>query len=73
MNQRRSQATAEIAKHGFGDADIDYFEVPGSLEIPLHALLLAESGRYAAIVPPGSSSVAAFTGTSSSLKPSSAG
>src|SRR6516165_8893132 len=53
MNQRRSQATAEIAKHGFGDADIDYFEVPGSLEIPLHALLLAESGRYAAIVATG--------------------
>jgi hypothetical protein len=30
--------TAEIAKHGFGDGDIDFFEVPGSLEIPLHAL-----------------------------------
>src|SRR6516165_7788211 len=27
--------------------------VPGSLEIPLHALLLAESGRYAAIVAAG--------------------
>jgi 6,7-dimethyl-8-ribityllumazine synthase len=33
--------------------DIDFFEVPGSLEIPLHALLLAESGRYAAIVAAG--------------------
>jgi 6,7-dimethyl-8-ribityllumazine synthase len=45
--------TAEIAKHGFGDRDIDFFEVPGSLEIPLYALLLAESGRYAAIVAAG--------------------
>ena len=45
--------TAEIAKHGFGDGDVDFFEVPGSLEIPLHALLLAESGRYAAIVAAG--------------------
>jgi len=36
-----------------GEGDIDFFEVPGSLEIPLHALLLAESGRYAAIVAAG--------------------
>src|SRR6201987_2948052 len=49
----RVSFTAEIAKHGFGDGDIDFFEVPGSLEIPLHALLLAESGRYAAIVAAG--------------------
>src|SRR5215470_13717450 len=48
-----SAFTAEIAKHGFGDEEIDFFEVPGSLEIPLHALLLAESGRYAAIVAAG--------------------
>jgi 6,7-dimethyl-8-ribityllumazine synthase len=45
--------TAEIAKHGYREGDIDFFEVPGSLEIPLHALLLAESGRYAAIVAAG--------------------
>jgi 6,7-dimethyl-8-ribityllumazine synthase len=49
----RVSFTAEIAKHGFGEGDIDFFEVPGSLEIPLHALLLAESGRYAAIVAAG--------------------
>jgi 6,7-dimethyl-8-ribityllumazine synthase len=53
VDRCRVSFTAEIAKHGFGDADIDYFEVPGSLEIPLHALLLAESGRYAAIVATG--------------------
>jgi 6,7-dimethyl-8-ribityllumazine synthase len=38
---------------GFGGGDIDFFEEPGSLEIPLHALLLAESGGYAAIVATG--------------------
>jgi len=44
---------AEIAKRGFGEEDIDFFEVPGSFEIPLQALLLARSGRYAAIVATG--------------------
>jgi 6,7-dimethyl-8-ribityllumazine synthase len=53
VDRCRVSFTAEIAKQGFGDGDIDYFEVPGSLEIPLHALLLAESGRYAAIVAAG--------------------
>ena len=53
VDRCRVSFTAEIAKHGFGDGDIDFFEVPGSLEIPLHALLLAESGRYAAIVAAG--------------------
>ena len=47
------EMSAEIAKLGYGQGDIDFFEVPGSLEIPLHALLLAESGRYAAIVAAG--------------------
>jgi 6,7-dimethyl-8-ribityllumazine synthase len=51
VDRCRVSFTAEIAKHGFGDGDI--FEVPGSLEIPLHVLLLAESGRYAAIVAAG--------------------
>jgi 6,7-dimethyl-8-ribityllumazine synthase len=53
VDRCRVSFTAEIAKHGFGDGDIDFFEVPGSLEIPLYALLLAESGRYAAIVAAG--------------------
>ncbi|KAA0700377.1 6,7-dimethyl-8-ribityllumazine synthase [Neorhizobium sp. P12A] len=33
-----------------GAAAVDVFDVPGALEIPLHAQLLARSGRYAAIV-----------------------
>ena len=53
VDRCRESFTAEIAKHGYGEGDIDFFEVPGSLEIPLHALLLAESGRYAAIVAAG--------------------
>ena len=53
VDRCRVSFTAEIAKHGFGEADVDFFEVPGSLEIPLHALLLAESGRYAAVVAAG--------------------
>ena len=32
---------------------VDVFEVPGILEIPLHAKLLAKSGRYAALVAAG--------------------
>src|SRR5580693_6368582 len=53
VDRCRVSFTAEIAKLGYGEGDIDFFEVPGSLEIPLHALLLAESGRYAAIVAAG--------------------
>ncbi len=33
--------------------NIDVFEVPGSLEIPLHAQLLAKTRRYSAIVAAG--------------------
>lgn len=33
-----------------GFSNIDVFEVPGSLEIPLQAQLLAKSGKYNAIV-----------------------
>src|ERR1700731_79355 len=53
VDRCRMAFPAEIAKPGFDDGDIDFFEAPGSLEIPLHALLLAESGRYAAIVAAG--------------------
>src|SRR5947209_10077632 len=34
-------------------AQIDFFEVPGSFEIPLHAQLLAKTRRYTAIVAAG--------------------
>lgn len=38
---------------GIADRQIDLFEVPGSLEIPLQAKLLANSGDYALIVAAG--------------------
>jgi 6,7-dimethyl-8-ribityllumazine synthase len=53
VDRCRNSFTAEITKHGFGEDDIDFYEVPGSFEIPLHAQLLANSGRYAAIVAAG--------------------
>jgi 6,7-dimethyl-8-ribityllumazine synthase len=53
VDQCRTSFSTEIAQHGFDGSDIDYFEVPGSFEIPLHAMLLAKSGRYAAIVAAG--------------------
>jgi 6,7-dimethyl-8-ribityllumazine synthase len=42
-----------FAKEGFRRRDVECFEVPGVFEIPLHAKLLANSGRYAAIVAAG--------------------
>lgn len=53
VDRCRVSFTGEIAKHGFSKDHIDFFEVPGSFEIPLHALLLANSGRYAAVVAAG--------------------
>jgi 6,7-dimethyl-8-ribityllumazine synthase len=53
VDQCRTSFSAEIERHGFDKGDIDYFEVPGSFEIPLHALLLAKTGRYAAVVAAG--------------------
>ena len=53
VDRCRTAFAAEIAKHGYGEDDVDYFEVPGSFEIPLHAMLLARSGRYTGIVGAG--------------------
>jgi 6,7-dimethyl-8-ribityllumazine synthase len=43
----------EAARLGRPPSQCDTFEVPGAFEIPLHAKLLASSGRYAAIVAAG--------------------
>jgi 6,7-dimethyl-8-ribityllumazine synthase len=40
----------EAAKHGVPNSQVGLFEVPGAYEIPLHAQLLAKTGRYTAIV-----------------------
>jgi 6,7-dimethyl-8-ribityllumazine synthase len=53
VDQCRLSFTTEIGKLGYPKNTIDFFEVPGSLEIPLQAKLLAKTGRYAAIVTTG--------------------
>ena len=41
---------AEFQRSGLPPDSLDYFEVPGAFEIPLHAKRLAQSGRYDAII-----------------------
>ena len=53
VDQGRDAFVAEIGRHGMSAAQIDVYEVPGSLEIPLQAKLLAKTGHYAAIVAAG--------------------
>lgn len=53
VDQCRISFVAEIAKSGYTESDIDFFEVAGAYEIPLHAKLLASSGDYAAVVAAG--------------------
>lgn len=43
----------EITRLGVPAQQVERFEVPGSLELPLHAKLLARSGRYATVVAAG--------------------
>jgi 6,7-dimethyl-8-ribityllumazine synthase len=49
----RDAFLVRMAELGVGPDRIDVYEVPGSLEIPLQAKMLAKSGRYAAIVAAG--------------------
>lgn len=49
-DQGKNSFIADMEEAGFPKANIDVYEVPGSLEIPLQAQLLAKSGRYDAIV-----------------------
>ncbi len=58
VDQCKTAFLAEIAqssKSGAGKPapQVDLFEVPGVFEIPLHAQLLAKTGRYDAIVATG--------------------
>jgi 6,7-dimethyl-8-ribityllumazine synthase len=43
----------EMTRLGHDEADLDFFSVPGSLEIPLMAKKLAKQGSYAAICASG--------------------
>ena len=53
VGRGRDAFLAELGRLDVPRSRVDVFEVPGSLEIPLHAKRLAKSGRYAAIVAAG--------------------
>lgn len=53
VDQCRFSFMKEIAAKGFSEWQVDVFDVPGAFEIPLHAKLLARTGRYGAIVAAG--------------------
>ncbi|MBS0219723.1 MAG: 6,7-dimethyl-8-ribityllumazine synthase [Proteobacteria bacterium] len=50
VDQGRDAFLAEMARCGVPRDRIDLYEVPGAFEIPLHAKLLARTGRYGAVV-----------------------
>jgi 6,7-dimethyl-8-ribityllumazine synthase len=53
VDQSRASFLAELEKLGIARDRIEVFEVPGSLELPLQAKLLAKTGNYAIIVAAG--------------------
>ncbi|PUA18185.1 6,7-dimethyl-8-ribityllumazine synthase [Glaciimonas sp. PCH181] len=53
VDQCRLSFISEMTSLGYSESDLDFFEVAGAFEIPLHAKLLANSGRYAAVVAAG--------------------
>lgn len=53
VDQGREAFVQQIEALGINKGDIDFFEVPGSLEIPLQAKLLAQTQRYAILVAAG--------------------
>lgn len=53
VDQIKKGFTAEIGELGTPAANLDFFEVTGAFEIPLHARRLAETGDYDAIVAAG--------------------
>lgn len=53
VDQCRVSFIAEMERLGWTQSNIDFFEVPGAFEIPLHAKLLAKTGKYAGIVAAG--------------------
>lgn len=50
VQRGREGFLAEIERLGVPPDRVDTYTVPGAFEIPLHARLLAQSGRYAAVV-----------------------
>ncbi|UTD27717.1 6,7-dimethyl-8-ribityllumazine synthase [Bradyrhizobium sp. WD16] len=46
----RAAFIGEVVANGLAATSVSVFEVPGAYEIPLHAQLLAKTGRFTAIV-----------------------
>ncbi|MBL8675539.1 MAG: 6,7-dimethyl-8-ribityllumazine synthase [Rhodospirillales bacterium] len=53
VDRCRDSFVAGMAERGYAADAIDLYEVPGAFEIPLHAKMLAKTGRYAAVVSSG--------------------
>lgn len=49
VDQCKTAFVDELGHLGLDPSQCDFFEVPGAFEIPLHAKLLAKTGKYAAI------------------------
>jgi 6,7-dimethyl-8-ribityllumazine synthase len=53
VDQSRESFLSKIGELGISSDQIDIFEVPGSLEIPLQAQMLAKTEKYSVIVAAG--------------------
>jgi 6,7-dimethyl-8-ribityllumazine synthase len=53
VDQSRTGFLSQIQTLGYAVANVEVFTLPGAFEIPLHAKLLAQSGKYQAIVAAG--------------------
>lgn len=53
IDQSRKSFFSQIEKLGISSEQIDVYEVPGSLEIPLQAKLLAKTQKYKIIIAAG--------------------
>ena len=49
IDEGKKTFVEELEKAGLPKSSIDFFEVPGALEIPLQAQLLAKTGKYSVI------------------------
>ncbi len=53
VDQSREAFVKTLSYHGTISREIDFFEVPGSLEIPLQSKFLAQSRKYSIIIAAG--------------------
>jgi 6,7-dimethyl-8-ribityllumazine synthase len=53
VDQSRISFVSECENLGIDESKIEFFVVPGSLEIPLQAKLLAKTGQYAIVIAAG--------------------